>query len=136
MSHPLGVIFTDVGTLAGFDLSASEVSHTKTFSLTLYWQAGTTPTTSYTVFSHLLDAAGQVIAQNDSLPTNGSRPTTGWLQGEYVTDPHVLVFNSQGQNYTGTASIEVGLYDPTTNKRVLLANGADHVLLPISVTVH
>jgi hypothetical protein len=132
---PFGTDFQGVGRLVGFDLSDTSIRNSGTFALTLYWQSGETPNTTYTVFTHLLNASGQVIAQNDSPPDNGNRPTTGWVKGEYIVDKHVLEFNVQGQNYTGPATLEVGLYDPLTGQRVLLSNSADHVLLPVSVTV-
>jgi hypothetical protein len=103
--------------------------------LTLYWRAEDTPPTAYTVFTHLLDSTGHVIAQDDSPPAGGRYPTTGWLRGEYVTDPHTLVFNARGQAYTGSATLEVGLYDPVNGARVLVSNGADHVLLPVTLSV-
>ncbi|MHB8629639.1 MAG: glycosyltransferase family 39 protein [Aggregatilineales bacterium] len=132
---PVNVNFQGVGTLVGFDLTDTTVDHAGSFNLTLYWQSDETPKIPYTVFTHLLNAADQVIAQSDSPPNNGNRPTTGWVKSEYVIDPHTLAFNVQGQNYVGSATIEVGVYDPLTGQRVLLSNGADHILLPVSLTV-
>ncbi|NJN54501.1 MAG: hypothetical protein HC804_06955 [Anaerolineae bacterium] len=45
---------------------------------------------SYRVFVHLLDAQGTVIAQSDSIPGEWTRPTTGWMPGEYILDHHML----------------------------------------------
>jgi hypothetical protein len=126
--------FPGVGTLSGFDWAGAPLSHAD-FPVKLYWKANGTATIAYTVFVHLLNAAGQVIAQNDSPPANGSRPTTSWVDGEYVIDPHTLTFNTAGQTYSGAATLEVGLYDVATGQRVLVNNGADHVSLPAQVTV-
>ena len=126
--------FPGVGTLVGFDGPASPLTHAD-FPLTLYWHAAAASPTAYTVFVHLLNASGQVIAQQDSPPTNGNRPTSGWVTNEFIADPHVLTFNAAGQQYSGAASIEIGLYDPITGQRVRVGNGADHVSLPAQITV-
>jgi hypothetical protein len=87
----------------------------------------------YVVFSHLLAEDGHLIAQHDSPPANGSQPTTGWLAGEYITDVHEMSFNETG--YHGQARIEVGLYDPVTGDRLLLSDGSDHLIFPVTVTI-
>ncbi len=49
--------------------------------LTTYWEAGTPFARNYTLFVHLEDANGRVLAQRDDLPatTEGqARPLTGW----------------------------------------------------------
>jgi hypothetical protein len=131
--NPIGATFGDVGTLIGVDIEKTQLKLGEPFTLTLYWKAATTAPIDYKVFTHLLDANGQVIAQNDSPPVNGDRPTTGWLKGEYLRDPHTLTFIRS--DYTGAATLEVGLYDPESGARVLLSDGADHALLAVSITV-
>lgn len=135
IAHPLNLSFGDIGTLAGFDLASATLKQNEPFTLTVYWRADGTAAIAYTVFTHLLDANGRVIAQDDAPPAAGTRPTTAWLKGEYVVDSHVLTFNAQGQGYTGAATLEVGLYDAGSGARVPASNGADHVLLPVTVTV-
>ncbi len=54
----------------------------------LLWQASAPITQTYKVSVQLLDERGQVVAQHDSEPAGGSRPTTGWAPGEVVTDNH------------------------------------------------
>jgi len=98
----------------------------------LTWKASLTPSTAYTVFVHLLDPNGQIVAQSDSQPVGAYRPTTTWLPNEYINDSHTLTFN---RPYSGTATLEIGLYDPVTNKRVMLSDGGDHVMLTSTVDV-
>jgi hypothetical protein len=73
--------FAGVGELTRFNAPDS-VKNGQSFPITLVWKATTTPSVSYTVFVHLLDASGQVVAQSDALPFGGNRPTTGWVAGE------------------------------------------------------
>lgn len=111
----------------------TSVSTAQPFTVTLLWQARSHWSSSAVVFVHLLDANGQVIAQSDSPPVSGERPTTSWLAGEYITDPHTLTWKRQ--DYTGTATLEVGLYDPDTGERVKLSDGTDHVAIPVTIRV-
>ncbi|HLY66402.1 MAG TPA: glycosyltransferase family 39 protein, partial [Chloroflexota bacterium] len=73
-------------------------------NVTLTWQARQKPSNDYTVFVHLLNAAGDVVAQHDGPPQGGSYPTTLWRAGDVVTDVHQLVGGADG------VTLEVGLY--------------------------
>jgi len=127
--------FAGVGTLIGYT-SPDTIKSGEALPITLYWKPSTTPPTTLKVFVHLLagkDYSNGIIAQSDAEPAGGQRPTTSWVTGEYITDPHTLTFNNLG--YTGPAALSIGLYDATTGKRVLLANGDDYIVLPITIMV-
>jgi hypothetical protein len=124
--------FGDLATLAGFTIETSNIRADAPLDLTLVWHVDATTSTSYKVFTHLLDADGVVVAQHDGYPADGDRLTTGWVPGEYVVDAHALDFE---RDYRGSAQLEVGLYNPDTGERVILANGADHLILPVEITV-
>ncbi|MFN8471721.1 MAG: glycosyltransferase family 39 protein [Anaerolineae bacterium] len=133
VQHASGVDFGPGIRLVGYDLASETIEPGGRAALKLTWQATDKPGAKpLTVFTHLLGGDGRVIAQHDSPPANGARPTTGWTAGEFVIDPHEMAVNG---DYTGEASIEVGLYDPTTGERVRTADGADHVILPTRLTV-
>jgi 4-amino-4-deoxy-L-arabinose transferase-like glycosyltransferase len=124
-----------VGRLVGFSLADNPVSLSQDVRLTLVWQAGEDAPldTSYTVFAQLLDSGGQLIAQSDSIPAAGARPTTGWRPGEYVVDSHRLAFNDTA--HTGSARLIVGLYDALSGERMRLDDGTDAIALPVTVDV-
>src|SRR5579859_3542757 len=103
MAHVLNVAMGPAVKLLGYDLGPD--------GLTLHWQAAQGMDTSYFVFVHALDAAGNIISQVDQAPLAGARPTTGWLPGEVLTDPYHLPLS-------GARSLEVGLYDPATRQRL------------------
>ncbi len=132
---PVGAVFGDLAALVGFSAGPVTLSPDESLRLTLVWQAQGTGAESYRVFTHLLDADSRVIAQHDGYPVNGERLTTGWVVGEYVVDTHDLTFLPEGRAYRGPARLEVGLYNPDTGYRVPVAGGADHVLLPLEITV-
>ena len=85
------------------------------------------------MFVHLLSEEGRLIAQHDSPPAGGMRPLTGWIEGEYITDAHLLQWS--GPPYSGSAAIEVGIYDPATGARLLTPLGDSRVLLPDVILV-
>jgi hypothetical protein len=101
-------------------------------ALTLYWSPDAPLDTSLRVFVHLLDADGRIIAQFDELPARGSRPTPGWLPGEFVRDTYAFA----APDVPATA-LRLGWYDPLTGARVPLAEetagapGDDHLLIPL-----
>ena len=102
--------------------------------LTLVWQAGEVPFgSSYTVFVHLLDEAGNLIGQHDGLPVNGSRPTTSWLPGEFLVDVHEV--RLRDTSFSGRANLVVGLYDPVSGTRLLGQNGRDFIPLESEIVI-
>ncbi|MFN8482563.1 MAG: glycosyltransferase family 39 protein [Anaerolineae bacterium] len=134
VQQAVGADFPSAIRLVGYDVASEAIPAGGRVSLRLTWQATDAPGSKpLTVFTHLLDANGRVIAQHDSPPANGSRPTTGWTAGEFVADAHDMTV---GGDYTGEASIEIGLYDPATGERVRTADGADHVVLPTRIKVN
>ncbi|MFI5268164.1 MAG: hypothetical protein ACHQ7M_12390 [Chloroflexota bacterium] len=96
--------------------------------ITLRWQALKKPEHDYTVFVHVLDAQGGLVAQQDSPPREGNYPTSLWAAGEVVDDPHPLSFTTQpGQQ------LEIGLYTfPDLHRLPVDGANTDRVLLPIS----
>ncbi len=120
--------------LIGYDLPPETVTIAGAVAITLYWRSdsGAIPI-GYTVFVHLLGEDGSLIAQHDSPPANGQRPADEWLPGEYIIDPHELVWREL--DYRGAARIAVGLYDPATGRRLLTADGSDSYRLPLTIRV-
>ncbi|MCA9981683.1 MAG: hypothetical protein KDD89_12640, partial [Anaerolineales bacterium] len=75
-------------------LSAQPDSTTLTpggqLNLTLTWQALDAISEDYTVFVQLLNPAGELVAQVDAWPLQGTYPTSAWRVGETITDPYQL----------------------------------------------
>jgi hypothetical protein len=95
--------------LVGADLDPQQVGSGGVLRVTLYWQALSEMDVPYTVFLHLLGPDGRVLVGDDREPVGGTRPTIGWVPGEYITDPHDLVIPPETP--PGEYVIEVGLYD-------------------------
>jgi len=95
--------------LLGADLAPDPASPGDIIQVTLHWQALTDMDIAYTVFVHLLDADGEVVAGHDSEPASGTRPTTGWVPGEFIRDRHDVSLPADLP--VGEYVIEVGMYD-------------------------
>jgi 4-amino-4-deoxy-L-arabinose transferase-like glycosyltransferase len=132
-AEPVHVTLPNVGTLVGFTVMADGIDHTQPLPITLIWQVHGTPSINYVVFVQLLDASGRVIAQSDSVPAQGVRPTTGWRMGEYIIDEHILRFNENAA--PGTAMLIAGMYDSVTFERVAISEGVDAIVLATVVEV-
>jgi hypothetical protein len=118
VSHPLDADFGDIIVLRGFDTSQHTPSAGETMTLTLYWQALQSPPHSYTTFVHVLDAAGNLVAQSDVLPGGGQWPTDTWKAGEWVTDEVLLSLPSTLP--AGEYRLLVGWYVWETGERLPL----------------
>lgn len=117
----------DVARLLGYTLTENQISGNGTITIDLVWEALTEQETNYTVFVHLLDEDGRVIGQHDSPPLFGSRPTAGWISGEYLLDPHPITLNENATS--GPATIAIGLYDPATSIRLTTPEGTNFIPL-------
>jgi hypothetical protein len=129
---PLTLTFSNQITLLGFDLDQSPpeapnlqlpISNLKSPDLPIrtgkipnpkfYWQSASTSATDYTVFVHILNPAGHLVAQADAPPAAGAYPTSLWDAGEIVASEHPLPSLPPGA-YT----MQIGLYNPATGERL------------------
>jgi 4-amino-4-deoxy-L-arabinose transferase-like glycosyltransferase len=130
---PVDAPFGNVARLAGFTTVSSAYAD-RPLNLTLAWEAlESSGSESYVVFTHLVAPDGRIIAQHDGVPAQGTRPTKGWVPGEYVLDEHALTFRDP--TYGGPAKIHVGLYDPQSGVRLLLPDDADTFILPRTIDI-
>ncbi|HNT77923.1 MAG TPA: protein kinase [Anaerolineae bacterium] len=81
-----------------------------TIPLTLRWRCTQPLDRPYKVFVHLLNLdMNTLIAQHDTEPVNGLRPTTSWAANEVINDPHQLAVPAGTP--PGKYQIRVGLYN-------------------------
>ncbi len=93
--------------------------------LRLVWQAGPAGfDTDYTLFLHLLDAAGHIAQQWDAPPVGGWYPTSYWDGGEVVVDDHELDLSPELA--PGAYRLIAGLYR-ADGERLPLENGPDFI---------
>jgi hypothetical protein len=134
VSNDIRASLPDVGVLTGFERNPpGMIQSGEPLTVTLVWQATDgARAKDLTVFTHLVSRSGEIVAQHDGKPGNGKRPTTSWLDGEYITDVHVLRWV---EPYAGTSTLRIGMYDAKTGQRSLWADGTDHLDLQDDIEV-
>ena len=113
---PLNANLGDQVMLVAAEMERIEVEPGSMLSLTLHWRALAQMGTPYIVFVHLVRADGNIIAQLDTQPRNGSYPTTLWQVGEQVRDSYVFLIPEDTP--PGSYWIKVGMYTPDTGPRL------------------
>ncbi len=126
ISQPLSVNLGNQVDLVGYDLDKQEVRAGDTMRLTLYWRPRGEVEEDYTVFTHLIDAEGQIRAQDDDYPLGGDYPTSFWGVGEVIQDQYALEVPLEVP--AGEHDIEVGLYLASSGSRLPVLDDAGQVL--------
>ncbi len=120
-AQPAEALFGCCLRLTSYALRAED--HFITLSLT--WHALERLTTSYKIFVHVYDPAGDLVAQNDQLPGGGFQPTEQWAIGQTVSDVHGLILPEAVEpGYV----LQIGWYDPNTGQRLTVAGSGAEVI--------
>ncbi|GAB4472533.1 MAG: hypothetical protein Kow00124_10670 [Anaerolineae bacterium] len=133
MDYAAGVPWENGVWLAGYDMPTQEVAPGDGLRLTFYWRPDAEVNTGLTLFIHVVDQSGRIVAQRDQVPANGSRPTTGWAPGEVIEDPYALYIAPDVP--PGQHLVRIGWYDPRTGQRVKMPDGGEFWQLPQQVRV-
>jgi len=113
---PNGAEFGTVIKLAAVDFPAQlTVGDTKPITVTLVWDAISTPATDYTAFVHLLDERGQRASGFDQAPALRF-PTRYWRQGDRIVTQFPLV----PPTTAGEFALWVGFYEAESGGTLLL----------------
>ena len=125
IGHPATANFGSQIELLGYDTARQPGS----LAVTLHWRVLQPPAEDYSVFVHLLDAEGQIVAQHDGQPQNGAYPTSVWDLGEVIADEHAL--DLPAKLPAGRYQLRVGWYLPGTGDRLPVVGGGDSVELHV-----
>ena len=115
------VHFGDQVALIGYGLLPEQPLAGSTLSITLYWQSLASMSRDYTIFLHLVDQEGTMIAQIDEQPQQGDYPTYFWRAGEQIRDIHT--FALPPTLAPGTYALRVGLYCLPSGERLPITQG-------------
>ncbi len=121
-SRPIEANLDNQMVLLGYDLSP-EIKTGQELAITLYWQALAPISLDYTIFIHLVDADGQLVAQHDDAPFwEVAIPTSTWQPGQTVLDQHHLTLPDDLP--PGEYQLRVGVYYWQTLERLpIIENG-------------
>ncbi len=121
---PLAHNFGDAVELIGVDLRTPQMHITDTVALVTFWRVidparagprgGAVNVTDAVLFTHALDADGDIVGQQDSLDA----PSWSWQAGDLVAQIHR--FTLQKPPASRTLSLEVGIYDRASGTRLPL----------------
>jgi hypothetical protein len=100
--------------LVGWDINRPIVVQGHSVILSLYWRALAETEADFHVFVHV--GTDDPVAQADSVPRCGERPTYRWQAGEEVVDRHLLIVREDAQ--AGVFPLWVGMYDIGTRHRL------------------
>jgi hypothetical protein len=103
-------------------------------ALPLYftWQAWQTISRDLTFFIHLVDAGGNIVAQQDRRPLGGRWPTAAWRPGDVLYDGYQLELPDNLM--PGHYGLRLGFYD-AAGRLPLAENNNDNWFLPEAITV-
>ena len=105
--------------------------------ITLFWEKLHAHGDVYSVFIHVVDEAGNIVAQSDHWP--GGLPTNILDEGQVVIDR--VAIDIPATTAPGRYQMRVGLYSAESGLRLPLAGGAtgsvvDYVTLPVVLEVN
>lgn len=129
-------VFGEAISILGHDVEGT-VRPGSQLTVTLDWRSLAPVDYDYTVFAHLLDKSGQIVAQADGQPLAGRYPTSLWEPGDGVRDVHLLTVPSDLPE--GPAHLAIGLYRLETLQRLVATDGAgrpleaNQFLIPIQI---
>jgi hypothetical protein len=136
---PVGpFVFDGQVDLVGYRLANNSAKPGNYFRLLLYWEGRADMSGDYTVFVHLTDEDGHLLAQGDGAPAGGIYPTWAWTPGEVVEDEHLVPLEMDVP--PGTYQLAIGLYDADSLRRLEVTDAqgvslGDRVVLPGTVEV-
>ncbi len=123
---PRKACFGDMVCLHGFTLryEAGWAGEPRQLIVWPSWGVRASPDRDYHVFLHLINEAGQTVAQTDTAPGGADMPPTDqWQAGEQVAVPLPLLIPDTLP--AGTYWLTMGLYDPKTGERFRLTEGVE-----------
>jgi 4-amino-4-deoxy-L-arabinose transferase-like glycosyltransferase len=106
--------------LLGYDLEVVREEAIHLLKLNLYWRSDAPVMVDYTTFVHVLNQAGDVVAQKDQPPLGGAYPTTLWDAGEIIADE--VIVSLPADSYR----LAVGLYDFQSGQRLVVPGTPDN----------
>jgi hypothetical protein len=92
--------------------SAHEFKAGEVLGLRTFWSVDQPFDQDFFVFVHLLDAAGNRVAQRDTPPWQGRFPTSSWRPGTFVVDVNDVAL-PEGLA-PGEYTLAIGMFDPAS----------------------
>ncbi|MFQ5436001.1 MAG: hypothetical protein ACE5FD_14095, partial [Anaerolineae bacterium] len=105
---PVTAVLNNEIRLTGYRVSPLAARPGETLLLSLTWEGMAEMARPYTVFVHLINSAGQLVAQTDGQPGGNARPTNTWAVGEAIADNYAIQLPTDLP--PGDYELRVGMY--------------------------
>jgi len=112
--------------LLGYELHTATAMPNGTVRLTLYWQSQMAMDRNWSIFVHLVDEAGVIVAQRDRYPGQGLFATTLLKPGQTWADDYVITIPSEAIA-PARLQAQVGVYDLRDGARLPMLSGGDAI---------
>jgi len=109
----VGANFDNQIMLVAYELPKVLYKHDDTIPLTLYWQAIKPPRQNYDILLQLTTPDGQRMAEYQSNPAHGTRPTLSWLASQQIVDAYKLIIPENLS--AGAYQLRLAWVDPQSN---------------------
>lgn len=131
---PLDADFGGELRLLGYALHTAEAQPGEALRFTLYWRSEIAMDRNWSVFVHVVDEQGVIVAQRDRYPGQGLLATTLLQPGQTWADDYVIPLPA-GTLTPAVAQLAIGVYDQQDGARLPVGPaGADRVLVgPITL---
>jgi hypothetical protein len=126
LPHRLDADFGGELKLLGYDLQTASTEPGESVRLTLYWQGLIAMDRNWSVFVHVVDEHGVIVAQRDRYPGQGLLATTLLKPGQTWADDYVIPIPA-GTLAPASLQIAVGVYDLRDGMRLRFASGGEAV---------
>lgn len=103
------------GAIQLVEATLSDISNSKNLDVNLMWYTDGSAQGDYKLFVHILDENGEIVAQADGYPGNGTLPPGNWLPGNLEDQ---MMVNLDGVP-PGLYRVAVGFYNPYTFERLI-----------------
>lgn len=134
IDQPVAASFGEVVRLVGVNAaSAVTIAPGAPISLTLVWQPLRTTPQSLVRFVQVLDANGELVAQQDTIPCDGACPASSWLAGETLLDAVNVTLTPEAPG--GAYRLIVGWYDADSQERLSGFDAAGQPLVDNAFTL-
>ncbi len=104
--------------LTGAHIGRSPDSKKPGLHVSLCWKSLASVPEDYTVFVHLYDETGELLATGDGPPLNGAFPTRLWKPGDEIADTHFVPVTEEDLLTAREYRIGVGLYELNSGQRL------------------
>jgi hypothetical protein len=112
----LDVAFGERILLRGFSLASDVFTPGSVVPVTLFWEPLAAIDEPYKVSVQMLDGAGRLVSQMDTIPGDGLQPTTSWQPGHSMVDRYGIPVPADV--WSGRYSLIVAVYHAWEGRRL------------------